>query len=203
MGRPPWTTRLTVEDCLRLDAAESRRAGVFRSPFGSRFVCHQFSSTFELQRSVGYTVIELPRVAMGLRFEFVTLDPQSGIKTMRRYCIEVTSSPCRFGGRRFWFRCPLGRDGFPCGKRVRCLYLPPGEQVLGCRECYDLTYTSSQAEDKRVYELARTPELIERALRYRDFRWQLAASRAHTLLLRRAYRKWKNKRPPLSLKTLL
>ncbi len=61
--------------------------------------------------------------------------------------------------------------------------------MLGCRECYNLTYRSCQTEDKRVYQLARTPELLEWALRYKDFRWQRAASGAITLLRRRAQRK--------------
>ena len=39
---------------------------------------------------------------------------------------------------------PDRADGGPFGRRVRKLYLPPGSRRFGCRNCHDLTYTSSQ-----------------------------------------------------------
>ena len=38
MGREPWTSRLTVEECpIHLSAAEFNRSGVFRLPDGTSF----------------------------------------------------------------------------------------------------------------------------------------------------------------------
>jgi hypothetical protein len=53
-----------------------------------------------------------------------------------------------FGGRRWWFTCPLVVNGVPCGRRVGKLYLPPGAQYFGCRHCHDLTYQSAQEAHK-------------------------------------------------------
>jgi hypothetical protein len=69
-------------------------------------------------------------------------------KTKMRYWINLETTPCNFGGERWWFRCPLVRGDSPngsrCGRRCFKLYEPPGANYFGCRECYDLTYESAQ-----------------------------------------------------------
>ncbi len=65
-------------------------------------------------------------------------------KTRMRYWIDLETTPCNFGGERWWFRCPLVKNGNPCGRRCFKLYEPPGADYFGCRECYDLTYESAQ-----------------------------------------------------------
>ena len=78
------------------------------------------------------------------------------IKTGERmeYSIRLVTTKCHFGGLRWWFICPLVVSGVACGGRVRKLYLPG--RYFGCRKCLDLTYTSSQESDRRVYDAARS-----------------------------------------------
>ena len=53
-----------------------------------------------------------------------------------------------YGGRRWWFICPIvRRDGGP-PRRVAKLYLPSGSKYFGSREAYGLTYTSCQESEK-------------------------------------------------------
>lgn len=56
------------------------------------------------------------------------------------YSIQLTRTPCRFGGERTWFLCP----GRGCGRRIAKLYCAGRYYV--CRHCGDLAY-SSQRED--------------------------------------------------------
>jgi hypothetical protein len=74
--------------------------------------------------------------------------------------VPLESTPMRFGGVRWWGRCPLVVGGRPCQRRVRKLYLPPGGRYFGCRSCYRLTYRSAQEHDKRVDFLRRHPEAL-------------------------------------------
>ncbi len=53
-----------------------------------------------------------------------------------------------FGGRRWWWICPLTKHGPPGGRRVGKLYLPPDGPAFGCRQCYEVTYTSYQESHK-------------------------------------------------------
>lgn len=58
--------------------------------------------------------------------------------------IRLQSTSMQFGGRRWWFTCPLIVDGVACCRRVGKLYLPPGARYFGCRKCHGLTYRSCQ-----------------------------------------------------------
>jgi hypothetical protein len=69
------------------------------------------------------------------------------------YSVRLVTTPCHLGGVRWWFICPLSRNGVGCGRRVRKLYLCG--KYFGCRHCHNLTYRSCQESDSRVYALAR------------------------------------------------
>lgn len=62
------------------------------------------------------------------------------------YKVPLTTTPCGFGGIRYWFTCPWYRDGNYCGKRVGVLY--QAGPYFACRHCYDLCY-HSQLENRR------------------------------------------------------
>jgi hypothetical protein len=57
-----------------------------------------------------------------------------------RIPVGLTSTPAPFGGRRWWFLCPLSG----CDRRSGKLYLPRGAKYFGCRKCHRLTYRSCQ-----------------------------------------------------------
>lgn len=48
--------------------------------------------------------------------------------------IELTSTPCYFGGQRKWFLCPT------CSRRVGTLYCKPLLDEFLCRHCNRLLY---------------------------------------------------------------
>jgi hypothetical protein len=64
------------------------------------------------------------------------------------YTVTLEQTACWFGGWRWWFLCPLSKNGIYCGNRCSKLYLPHGREFFGCRECYDLTYLSCQESHK-------------------------------------------------------
>ena len=70
------------------------------------------------------------------------------------YSVELVTTLCHLGGKRWWFICPLTRNGIPCGHRVRKLY--QRGRYFGCRHCHDLTYRSTQESDSRVYAALRS-----------------------------------------------
>lgn len=56
------------------------------------------------------------------------------------YKVPLEAVECRYGGIRWYFRCPLYRSGAFCGRRVGVLY--EAGRYFGCRHCADLTYES-------------------------------------------------------------
>ncbi len=74
----------------------------------------------------------------------VTLHYRWGGKEVVRVPVRMTTTPTQFGGRRWWFTCPLSVRGVPCNRRVGKLHLPSGARLFGCRRCHNLTYRSCQ-----------------------------------------------------------
>jgi hypothetical protein len=65
------------------------------------------------------------------------------------YKIRLRTTTPNYGGRRWWFICPLSRrDGGP-PRRVAKLYLPSGEKYFGSREGHVWTAPSWQGESSR------------------------------------------------------
>ena len=62
--------------------------------------------------------------------------------------VSITTTPCHYGGMRYWFLCTSVVDGKLCENRVTKLYLPPGGNIFACRHCHDLTYESCQQSHK-------------------------------------------------------
>jgi hypothetical protein len=57
------------------------------------------------------------------------------------YPIRLQTTPCNYGGVRYWFTCPA----VGCGRRVAILY--SAGKYYACRHCYQLAY-KSQRETK-------------------------------------------------------
>ena len=61
-----------------------------------------------------------------------------------RYAVALDWTPCGFGGKRVWWRCPA----VGCGRRVAVLH---GGRVFACRQCNRLAYRSQrEAGDDRA-----------------------------------------------------
>lgn len=73
--------------------------------------------------------------------------------------VELTWTPCNFGGERPWFVCPGVVNGVACGRRVAVLY-GLGRYFL-CRHCYDLNY-KSQRENSGDRSLRKAQEIRKR-----------------------------------------
>ena len=76
------------------------------------------------------------------------------------YPITLDWTPCPFGGRRPWFRCPTE----DCGKRVAILY--QGGSHFACRHCQQLAYSSQREND--IDRNLRRASKIKRKLSNRD-----------------------------------
>ena len=144
--------KTTVEDCLTLSMGV---VGQFeglqeRRPYGGTIKWTKVR-TGEVTARIGYAFRPLEEGYTWdgrLRLKYtITRPPGSDRdedKTEVEQGINLETTPCNFGGKRWWFRCPLVKNGEPCGRRCFKLYDPPGQDYFGCRECYDLTYESAQ-----------------------------------------------------------
>src|SRR5437868_3576307 len=129
-----WQTRKsTVEESLVVSMRDFRKR-LYRGAAGT-FTWTWASGS---KSSIGYFVTwnhDAPTVTLHYRWR----DSEDV-----RIPVLLETTPTQFGGRRWWFTCPLVVRGVHCCRRAAKLYLPPGARYFGCRRCHDLTYRSSQ-----------------------------------------------------------
>lgn len=97
-----------------------------------------------------------------------------GSKQSFDYKIPLTTTPCYFGGKRYWFICPWYANGIYCGRRVGVLYLDG--DYFACRTCYDLSYSSRNKSKNKlgwaVDLLFKSDEIAEKKANLRVKFWR-------------------------------
>jgi hypothetical protein len=136
--------RMTVEDGWTLSAAKLMRDGMIRPGRHWRGqLTWRNTETGEEVSTIGFeSVTSADSGTAWLRYT----RSRTGEKAVLE--VALTTTPLPWGGRRWWFTCPLIIGGRECRRRLVKLYLPPGAKYFGCRHCYGLTYTSCQESHK-------------------------------------------------------
>jgi hypothetical protein len=75
-----------------------------------------------------------------------TLTQYDGEKHNLNYSVRLVTTCPHSGGLRWWFICPLVRNGAPCRRRVAKVFRRG--RYFGCRDCHGLAYRSSQEAHK-------------------------------------------------------
>jgi hypothetical protein len=102
------------------------------------------------------------------------------------YSALLTTTPCRYGGVRYWFICPLMRNGVPCRRRVGVLYTIG--KYFGCRYCGNVAY-SAQSESKRLRGMVTIPDVdaAEAKVKRKYYRGQMTRKYKRFLQLERKF----------------
>ncbi|QJW92543.1 hypothetical protein [Frigoriglobus tundricola] len=143
-----WDKKRVVESCDAIDTAELKRWHLLRPGTNRSGSLEWRRGNDEKPSSVSYTMT----VADGggsFRLQYKIGQPPERFD----YPVQLVKTSCHLGGVRWWFICPLTKNGTACGRRARKLYLCG--KYFGCRHCHALTYRSRQESDSRVYALAR------------------------------------------------
>ncbi|MBA4419403.1 MAG: hypothetical protein C0392_16085 [Syntrophus sp. (in: bacteria)] len=140
MGRRPYSDRWTTEECKSITVKFLNNYNYFDG--GIRQGGMNWTSKGEKIGNIGFIVSTVEGDEY-IRFQYTQTNHSSGEKTQLDYKAQLDSTPCYFGGRRWWFICPLVINGRACNRRAGILYLKNGK-YFGCRHCYNLTYTSQK-----------------------------------------------------------
>lgn len=138
MGRYYWSKKATAEDSTKLSISKLKEFGLLGGCCSSTLTWIRSLSGHKSSVGIVVDVLGEPYV----KLNYTITDRDSSEKTDYDYKIGLTTTQCHFGGVRYWFICPLSRNGVPCGRRVGTLFLSSGGKYFGCRHCYDLSYES-------------------------------------------------------------
>ena len=107
MGRDPWSNRKTVEECKSLDIFWLKRHG-YLCGFAGGII--SWKNAFgEVTSSISIQVFVDNSDPGGnyIRMFYTQTDGFTGEKTELDYKNPLVTTPCNFGGVRYWFICSL------------------------------------------------------------------------------------------------
>ncbi|MFH1353826.1 MAG: hypothetical protein ABIH36_00905 [bacterium] len=78
-----------------------------------------------------------------IKLNYTHTDHWTGEKSEMDYRIGLATTPCNYGGMRYWFICPLTKGGRHCGRRVGVIYSIG--KWFGCRHCGEIAYNSQMS----------------------------------------------------------
>jgi hypothetical protein len=139
MGRYYFDAKTTVEQATQLNIFKLKEFGLLNGYHASTLTWTHRPSGHK--NSIGI-IVDVEEAEPYVKVNYTTTDRSTGEKTNYDYKISLTTTPCNFGGVRYWFICPLSKNGVYCGRRTGTLYLASGGNYFGCRHCYDLSYES-------------------------------------------------------------
>jgi hypothetical protein len=157
-----WTgVKRTVECSRVLDLNYLYREGFVRpgGPYGTLVWTNMITRTeFTVRFGFDFNSQDLTDISM--RLWYSVADGQEYVN----YRIPLSYTRPNYGGRRWWFSCPISKNGIACNRRLSRLYLPRGGKYFGCRQCHDLTYASCQDshKDTVLTRLARESGMTQR-----------------------------------------
>lgn len=116
-----------------------------------------------------------------LRIHYTQTDRDTDVKKDFDYKIPLTTTPCRYGGERYWFTCPMSRNGQYCGRRVGVLY--KNGDFFACRHCYNLTY-SSQNQGGRHKGFVSIPDIEKAEVEVKRYYYRGKPTRKYRRVMR-------------------
>jgi hypothetical protein len=79
-----------------------------------------------------------------LNLNYTITSHYSGEKRSVDYDVRLVSTPCNFGGKRWWFLC------WNCSHKATILYRSASDKFL-CRKCNDLAYPSQNVNRRSIW----------------------------------------------------
>lgn len=143
MGRKPYSDRPLVEECSSISISKLKKEDFFQAANVSAFLRSPYD-----ERNISDIKIQVDYFNSKLSLSYTFFDIFKGERDEINYQIPILTTPCNYGGLRYWFQCPITINRKPCNKRVGVLYRPHGAKYFGCRHCFDLAYKKQREHRK-------------------------------------------------------
>lgn len=144
-----------IDECIELDLARLHKQPFFKSgePATLKIQKCRMIDFHERQDTTHRLTVRFTGEHMLLVYQTKNLEDRQE-EQVHKHRVALTSTPCNYGGKRWWFVCP------DCHQRVRVLYINPRQDDLTrmspqCRACLDLHYASqmsSYIDRHKTYE---------------------------------------------------
>lgn len=161
MGRYYWSKKEEADGLKQVSVSFLKKHGYFDYGWHSGTITWSRNGEETGNISIQSSITENEQ---HVRFIYTQTNRYTGEQNDFDYKIPLTTTPCYFGGKRYWFTCPWCTNGVYCGRCVGVLYL--GGKYFACRHCYNLTYKSKNLSG--VYKIAGRTISFPELARLRD-----------------------------------
>ena len=145
MGRYSYGGKNEADDVKKIATSFLKKHGYFKGWLSGTMTWTRRGIWGENKNSISIAVSAFDDDGY-LQITYTQTDRDTDKKKDFDYKIPLTTTPCRYGGKRYWFICPWYKKGVYCGRRVGTLY--KDGDYFACRHCYNLTY-SSRKQNRR------------------------------------------------------
>jgi len=132
MGRYYYNKKATVEESCDLTVFQLKERGMLNAGHTATVITWVMKNTGKESR----ITLEVNMTSEPCARFMYSISDGNGNSTPYDYEVSLVTTPCNFGGVRYWFACPV------CSRRVGGLYLVLGDAHFVCRGCNNLTYHS-------------------------------------------------------------
>lgn len=129
-----WSNTCKLDECKSINVHFLKKYGYF--DHNRRIGKISWSCRGDLTGSACFYVDENNRF---MKFLYTITDRYTHESRDVRYKTYLTTTPCNYGGVRYWFVCP------GCNKRVAVVYSHECD-IFRCRHCVGLKYSSQSAD---------------------------------------------------------
>jgi len=117
-----------------------------------------------------------------MKLNYTHTNSWTGEKSEMDFKIPLVTTPCKYGGVRYWFICLLSKNGRYCGRRVGVIYSIG--KWFGCRHCGNIAY-QTQFENSNFRVGSVTEPVVEKAYdEIKRFYYNRKPTRKHQRYLR-------------------
>jgi hypothetical protein len=117
-----------------------------------------------------------------INLRYTQTSRSTGEKEDMDYKIELVTTPCRYGGKRYWFICPLNKNGKYCGRRVGVIFSIG--KWFGCRHCGEIAYAKQMEGGKYRWNGVSIPDIERAEKEVKRYYYKGKPTRKHRRLMR-------------------
>ena len=140
----------------------------------------------EKRASIGFTIgkndFGTPYESAYIELRYTHTSSWTSEKSDMDYKIQLTTTPCKYGGKRYWFVCPLHKNQQYCGRRVGVIY--GIGKWYGCRHCGEIAYASQMRGGKYRGSSITIPDIDKLEKEIKRYYYRVRPTRKHKRLIR-------------------
>jgi len=138
------------------------------------------------ESSIGFSVTKdawgTPQETTYVKLQYTHTNRETDEKESMDYIVKLTTTTCNYGSVRYWFICPLSKNGQYCGRRIGVIYSIG--KWFGCRHCGEIAYAKQMEGGKFRWNGISIPDIERAEKEVKRYYYNGKPTRKHRRLIR-------------------